>query len=132
MVDDPKAGVNWRLMPKIFLGWIFTLVLVGLATAGLYAQGVYAPSAYGVRDVNSLENALEAMSEQNVQGIIANEDSLKAKGVQNSLFESARKQAGSTLYARQTSAIPVSFYETNIINPTTQQVQALIDTILKI
>lgn len=47
LVDGPK-NIDWKLMAKVFLSWVMTLPLVGIAAAGAYALFLpaVAPSAY--------------------------------------------------------------------------------------
>jgi len=47
LVDGPKA-IDWKLMAKVFLSWIMTLPLVGIAAAGAYALFLpaVAPAAF--------------------------------------------------------------------------------------
>lgn len=37
-------GLNWRLLLHIVVGWVFTLLIVGLTSAGLFSFGAFAPS----------------------------------------------------------------------------------------
>lgn len=41
---EGTGGVNKTLLLKVFGGWIVTIMIVALTTAGFFAQGVYAPS----------------------------------------------------------------------------------------
>ena len=45
-LEDIKkcSGINWKIVWRVFLGWIITLVVVGGSTALLVAQGIYAPT----------------------------------------------------------------------------------------
>jgi len=41
---EGAKGVNYRLLGKVILGWILTLVIVGSGVALVFATGVYAPT----------------------------------------------------------------------------------------
>ena len=45
-LEDIKkcSGINWKIVWRVFLGWIITLVVVGGTTGLLVAQGIYAPT----------------------------------------------------------------------------------------
>lgn len=47
LVDGPK-NIDWKLMAKVFLSWVMTLPLVGIAAAGAYALFLpaVAPTAF--------------------------------------------------------------------------------------
>ena len=38
------SGINWKIIWKVFFGWIITLMIVGGSTGLLIAQGIYAPT----------------------------------------------------------------------------------------
>ena len=40
------SGINWKIVWKVFFGWIITLLVVGGTTGLLVAQGIYSPSSY--------------------------------------------------------------------------------------
>ena len=41
---EGSKGVNYKLLGKVVLGWILTLVIVGSGVALVFASGVYAPT----------------------------------------------------------------------------------------
>ena len=41
---EGHLGVNWPLFARIFLGWIITIVVVGIMSGFLFAFGAFAPS----------------------------------------------------------------------------------------
>ena len=41
---EGAKGVNYRLLGKVVLGWILTLVIVGSGVALVFATGAYAPT----------------------------------------------------------------------------------------
>jgi len=56
--DDLKkcSGINWRLVLKVFSGWIITLVFVGGTSALITAQGIYSPSNKCINNFNNFNN----------------------------------------------------------------------------
>ena len=46
LLEDVKncSGINYKILIKTIIGWMLTLIVVGVTTAALVAQGVYAPS----------------------------------------------------------------------------------------
>jgi len=67
LLESVKKGVNWKLVGRVVIGWIMTLVIVGLTTSALYAQGIYAPSIINVDERNYLASGVR----DNVDGMIA-------------------------------------------------------------
>ena len=63
LLEDAK-GVNWSIVPKIVIGWIITLVVVGFSVALFFALGAYTPSSYGVRDVNEYRKKINDFIEK--------------------------------------------------------------------
>ena len=43
---EGKGGINKRILMKTGLGWVITIVVVGMSTAAIFAFGVYAPSVH--------------------------------------------------------------------------------------
>lgn len=41
---EGRGGISWKLLLKIFLGWVFTIILALTACAALFSMGGYAPS----------------------------------------------------------------------------------------
>eukprot|EP00192_Tetraselmis_astigmatica_P017332 CAMPEP_0117661734 /NCGR_PEP_ID=MMETSP0804-20121206/7692_1 /TAXON_ID=1074897 /ORGANISM="Tetraselmis astigmatica, Strain CCMP880" /LENGTH=108 /DNA_ID=CAMNT_0005468615 /DNA_START=1 /DNA_END=323 /DNA_ORIENTATION=- len=58
MLESVTKGVNWKLLGKVVIGWVMTLVIVGLTTAGLFAQGAYAPSIINIDERNYLQTGI--------------------------------------------------------------------------
>ena len=56
-LEDIKkcSGINWKIVWKVFLGWIITLIVVGTSTAILIAQGIYAPTK-NIEQCDSIQN----------------------------------------------------------------------------
>ena len=55
MLDGVTKGVNWKLLGKVVIGWVMTLVIVGLTTSAFFAQGAYAPSVINIDERNLLQ-----------------------------------------------------------------------------
>eukprot|EP00873_Tetraselmis_striata_P001189 jgi/Tetstr1/421453/TSEL_012402.t1 len=66
LLESVKKGVNWKLVGRVVIGWVVTLIVVGLTTAALFAQGAYAPSIINVDERNYLQAGIES----NVDGMI--------------------------------------------------------------
>ena len=43
-IIEGARGFNWKLLAKVFLGWVATLVITALTAAAFTAQGIYAPN----------------------------------------------------------------------------------------
>jgi sodium-dependent phosphate transporter len=39
MCEDIRQGANWKLFFKIFVSWVFTLIVTALLSAAFFAQG---------------------------------------------------------------------------------------------
>ena len=50
--QGPHAGLNYRTMGWITLGWAATFVVSGLACALIFVQGAYAPYVYDTIDLD--------------------------------------------------------------------------------
>ena len=44
LCDKKLKDINWTIMAKIFVSWIFTILVTGGISAGIFAQGVYSPN----------------------------------------------------------------------------------------
>ena len=44
LCDKKLKDINWKIMAKIFMSWIFTILVTGGISAGIFAQGVYSPN----------------------------------------------------------------------------------------
>lgn len=43
-MENVKTDINWKLLLKTFMAWIFTIIITGLFSAILFSQGIYSPS----------------------------------------------------------------------------------------
>lgn len=66
LMENVRTGVNWRLLTKVMIGWVMTLVIVGCTSAAFFAQGAYAP---GIIDIDA-RNYLQSSIEQNTMAMI--------------------------------------------------------------
>jgi sodium-dependent phosphate transporter len=44
LCDRNLKDLNWRIMAKIFVSWIFTILVTGGISAAIFSQGVYSPN----------------------------------------------------------------------------------------
>ena len=44
LCDRNLKDINWKIMGKIFLSWIFTILVTGGISAAIFSQGVYSPN----------------------------------------------------------------------------------------
>lgn len=44
LCDLEFKNLNWKIIGKIFLSWIFTIIVTGSISAAIFAQGVYSPN----------------------------------------------------------------------------------------
>ena len=44
LCDYNLKDINWKIIGKIFLSWVFTMVITGGISAGIFAQGIYSPN----------------------------------------------------------------------------------------
>jgi len=44
LCDKNLKDLNWKIMGKIFLSWIFTILVTGAISAAVFSQGVYSPN----------------------------------------------------------------------------------------
>jgi len=44
LCDKKLKDINWKIMAKIFVSWIFTILVTGGISAAIFAQGVYSPN----------------------------------------------------------------------------------------
>merc|ERR1711920_1069153 len=54
LLEGPK-GVNYFVLMKTVVGWIITLLVVGLTTAALVAQGIFSPISGSPTDLGSMQ-----------------------------------------------------------------------------
>jgi hypothetical protein len=55
---EGARGVNWRLLVRVFLGWVATLLVTGLLAALLTAIGLYTPNKVSVGQRNYIAGQL--------------------------------------------------------------------------
>jgi hypothetical protein len=56
---EGTGGVSWSVLGKTAVGWVMTLVIVGLMSASLMALGVYSPNIRAAKVLTKLRNAAE-------------------------------------------------------------------------
>jgi sodium-dependent phosphate transporter len=44
LCDKNLKDLNWKIMAKIFVSWIFTILVTGSISAAIFSQGVYSPN----------------------------------------------------------------------------------------
>lgn len=44
LCDRNLKDINWKIMGKIFVSWIFTILVTGGISAAIFSQGVYSPN----------------------------------------------------------------------------------------
>lgn len=44
LCDYNLKDINWKIIGKIFMSWVFTMIITGGISAGIFAQGVYSPN----------------------------------------------------------------------------------------
>jgi phosphate/sulfate permease len=44
LCDYNLKDINWKIIGKIFLSWVFTMIITGGISAGIFAQGIYSPN----------------------------------------------------------------------------------------
>ena len=44
LCDRNLKDINWKIMGKIFVSWIFTILITGGISAAVFSQGVYSPN----------------------------------------------------------------------------------------
>ena len=44
LCDYNLKDLNWKIIGKIFLSWVFTMIITGGISAAIFAQGVYSPN----------------------------------------------------------------------------------------
>ena len=63
---EGNRGVNWPLVWRVAVGWVVTLLVVGLTAAMFFAQGAYAPSKPNLMQMLEYQHGIEA----NVQDML--------------------------------------------------------------
>lgn len=46
MMDVGIRHVRWRMIGRMYVGWISTMIIAGFISAAFFAQGVYSPKAH--------------------------------------------------------------------------------------
>lgn len=49
---EGHMGVNWQLLSRVLLGWLVTILVVGLLSATLFSFGAFAPSIQQSHQLN--------------------------------------------------------------------------------
>ncbi|KAG2451842.1 hypothetical protein HYH02_003618 [Chlamydomonas schloesseri] len=62
LVENVRTGVNYKLLAKQFVGWVFTLIVSGFLCAALFAYGAYAPSLTMAKDITVYQQTMKAVS----------------------------------------------------------------------
>ena len=44
LCDSKLKDINWKIIGKIFMSWIFTILVTGGISAAIFSQGVYSPN----------------------------------------------------------------------------------------
>ena len=44
LCDRNLKDLNWKIMGKIFISWIFTIIITGGISAAIFSQGIYSPN----------------------------------------------------------------------------------------
>ena len=44
LMDYKLSEIKWKMIGKIYLAWVFTLVITALLSGALFAQGIYSPN----------------------------------------------------------------------------------------
>jgi sodium-dependent phosphate transporter len=44
LCDYNLKDINWKIIGKIFMSWVFTMIITGGISAGIFAQGIYSPN----------------------------------------------------------------------------------------
>ena len=44
LCDKNLRDINWKILGKIFVSWIFTIIVTGTISAAIFSQGVYSPN----------------------------------------------------------------------------------------
>ena len=42
--DSELKNINWKIIGKIFVSWIFTILVTGGLSAAIFSQGIYSPN----------------------------------------------------------------------------------------
>ncbi|KAG2441714.1 hypothetical protein HXX76_003330 [Chlamydomonas incerta] len=60
LVENVRSGVNWKLLARQLVGWVFTLIVAGFLCAALFAYGAYAPSLTMAKDIAKYQQTMRA------------------------------------------------------------------------
>ena len=53
-----SAGVSWSVFGKAIIGWVFTLIIVGLISALLMALGIFTPNLRGAEAIANIRQTV--------------------------------------------------------------------------
>lgn len=71
LVESVKTGVNFPVLIKTFMGWVFTIIIAALTCAAIFAMGVYAPSVMMADDIRAYQLGISNTTE-NLLAVLAN------------------------------------------------------------
>eukprot|EP00951_Prasinocladus_malaysianus_P026858 scaffold239461_cov50-Prasinocladus_malaysianus.AAC.1 len=107
LLESVTKGVNWKLVGRVVIGWIITLIVVGFTTAGFFAQGAYAPSIINLDERNTLQWAIRDVAGSNVMALNQTVYTSAVAGLSSTLDEQSatvmmmfQNSGGSNLYAQ--------------------------------
>ena len=61
---EGTGGVSWNIMGKTAIGWVMTLVVVGLLSAVMMALGVYSPNLSASKALAKIRGSVNTVSMQ--------------------------------------------------------------------
>jgi hypothetical protein len=66
LVEGSK-GVSWKVLGTSVIGWIFTIIIVGLLSAILMALGIYTPNINMAKSIATFEEGINAQGKAFVE-----------------------------------------------------------------
>ena len=83
---EGKRGVNIRLLLKVFVGWIVTIIVVAVTAGIFFAQGVHAPSQLNLDSIQTYEQGINQACQTLAESILNSDAQARVEG-QASEFE---------------------------------------------